>query len=322
MNFSDFVGLGSEIEQLMRSVRTGRISHAYLIAGARGSGKRTLANLLVQALFCTGEEKPCSACPACKRFLSGNHPDVRTVRAKGKSISVEEIRNLIDYLSNKPYEGGYHAVVVEDADRMTVSAQNALLKTLESPAGDTVFFLLTDAPSSLLSTVRSRCVPVRMPVLSREMCREVLLRHGVSPEQTDMLAGYAMGSVGRALEAVEDDAVFALRDRVLRSAKALRGPESVRQAAEPLAEEKDRSDAVLNFLELLAGDRMAIQNGAEPQAFSQDELRDVSLDGAKLMREVMLVRRECNSNVSWQFALERMYFSLAGAQDAGHGRSL
>ena len=140
----------------MRSVKAGRIAHAYLIVGGRGTGKRTLARLVAQSLFCMAGEKPCDICPACKRFLAGSHPDARTVAPKGKSIGVDEVRQLIDWLSVKPYEGGYRSVIVEDADRMTLSAQNAFLKTLEEPGDRTVFFLLAESLNALVPTVRSR----------------------------------------------------------------------------------------------------------------------------------------------------------------------
>ena len=95
---------------------------------------------------------------------------MRTLAPKGRSIGVDDVRELMDYLSRRPYEGRWHVAIIERADKMTPSAQNALLKTLEEPPADTVFFLLTDTPGALLSTVRSRLRMVRVAPLTREAC--------------------------------------------------------------------------------------------------------------------------------------------------------
>lgn len=312
MRFSDFVGLSSEIEQLLRAVNAGRLSHAYLIAGARGSGKKTLANAVARALMCKGADKPCGLCPACKRYLSGNHPDARTISPHGKSIGVEEIRALIDALSNRSYEGGFRTVIIEQADSMTLSAQNALLKTLESPGGDTVFFLLTESFASLLATIRSRCEEVRMPVLSREVCKSALVARGIAPDRADLLAGISMGSLGRALEADKDEEFLALYARVRNSAEEFDGAASVAQVSSQLGEEKERSEQILQLLELLAADRIALANGVMPVAYPRQSLEKMRFDGVKLMRAVICARRRLKANVSWPLVLEGIYFSLIG----------
>ena len=160
MKITEFAGYGDRLIQLMRSVQAGRIVHALLFTGPHGSGKRTMARLFAQAMLCKGMgERPCGVCPACQRFENGTHPDVRVVKPEKKTIGVDEIRDLIDYLALRPYEGGRHIAIIEQADRMTPSAQNALLKTLESPTGDAMFFLVSDAPGAMSekgSSVTSR----------------------------------------------------------------------------------------------------------------------------------------------------------------------
>ena len=129
------------MEHLMRSVQAGRIVHALLFTGPRGTGKHTAANLFAQAIFCTGADRPCGACPACRRVLAGVHPDLhRVVPDEKNAIRVDAIRDLVDELSMRPYEGGYHVAIIDRADRMNANAQNALLKTLENPVGDVMFF--------------------------------------------------------------------------------------------------------------------------------------------------------------------------------------
>ena len=311
MKLSDFVGYGDKMEQLMRSVQAGRIVHALLFVGPHGSGKRTMALLLAQSMVCTSPDRPCGVCPACKRFLAGSHPDVKLVRPEKKSIGVDEIRDLIDALSLSTYEGGRHIAIIEQADKLTPSAQNALLKTLESPVGDVVFLLITDAPAALLDTIVSRCQTVRFSDLSVEDCASVLVKRGIDPARAALLAGLAQGSVGRALEIDGDGEWMALRERVLRSLESLRGRSDVAAAALPLEEEKGAESGMLDIMELWARDLMAVQSGVTPyQASDVERLGKCALDGRALLRGVMTARMQLGSNVSWPNVLENLFFQL------------
>lgn len=310
MKLTDFVGNGEMLEQLMRSARAGRIVHALLFAGASGAGKRTAAKLFVQALYCTGAGKPCGACPACRRVAENTHPDVHVVRPDGRSILVEQIRALIDAVSAMPYEGGFHTVIIEQADKMTDSAQNALLKTLENPVVPVMFFLLSESVGGMLPTVQSRCQIVRFRALTTEECKGVLLKRGMEVRRAELLAGLSGGSVGRALEMDADEEYFPLRERVIKSLKTLKGPGSVAAAAFVLSADKEKSGDVLEIMETLARDRMAVENGAP--AFGQEEAvpRIPGVNGETLLMGVMEMRRKLRSNVSWQNALEEMYFRI------------
>ena len=296
----------------MRSVQAGRIVHALLFTGPHGSGKRTMAAMFAQALLCRGNEpRPCGVCPACKRFEAGSHPDVRTVRPEKRTIGVDTVRDLIDYLALRPYEGGRHIAIIEQADRLTPAAQNALLKTLETPPGDAMFFLISDAPGGLLPTIRSRCQTVRFSDLSVEDCAAALARRGIPENRAAMLSGMAQGSVGRALELDRDAEYMALRERVLRSLETLSGPASVAPAATMLEDDKGTENAILEIMELWARDRMAVQSGRTPyQAFDLKRLEAFKLDGRALLLGVLRVRAELSSNVSWPNALEKMYFHM------------
>ena len=306
------------MEQLMRSVQAGRIVHALLFEGPRGSGKRTMARLMAQATVCSGADKPCGVCPACKRFLAGSHPDVRVMKPEKRTIGVDEVRALIDALSLRTYEGGKHIVIIEQADRLTPPAQNALLKTLESPAGEALFFLITDAPGAMLPTIVSRCQTVRFHDLSVEECAGVLEARGIAPEKARELAGMAQGSVGRALEIDGSEAWRDLRARVLASLEALRGPASVAGAAAPLEGEKGGEDEILDMLELWARDLMAVQSGATPyQSQEAARLSRLRLDGRALLKGVLLARARLSGNVSWQNALESMFFQLIDKESIG-----
>ena len=277
-----------------------------------------MARLFAQAMVCRGAYKPCGVCPACKRFLAGSHPDIKLVRPEKKSIGVDEIRALIDALALRPYEGGKHIAMIEQADKLTPSAQNALLKTLESPAGDAMFFLITDAPGALLSTIVSRCQTVRFTDLSVEDCAGVLVRRGIEPGRAALLAGLAQGSVGRALEIDGDADWMALRERVIGSLEALRDRASVAGAAMRLEDEKGGEGAMLDIMELWARDLMAVQSGAAPyQASDAARLSRCGLDGRALLKGVVLARQQLGSNVSWPNTLENMYFHLIETENSG-----
>ena len=314
MKLSEFAGMDAKMEQLMRSAQAGRIVHALLFSGPHGTGKKTMAKLFAQSVLCTSDrDRPCGVCPACKKCLADAHPDVIFIAPEKSVITVKQIRELIEELSMGSYEGGKKIAIIERADCMHPSAQNALLKTLESPEGDVLFILLTDAPGALLPTVVSRCLQARFRCLEANECARVLVARGIEPERARLLAALGQGSVGRALEIGADEKYLALRERVIDAIEGLNGPESVARATARIGSSKGQEGAVLEILECWARDLMRVQNGVEPMDLgNKARLRASKYEGSALLKRVVLLRQQVKSNVSLVNALEAMDFALAG----------
>ncbi len=312
MAFSEIVG--SVSHHLREEMLSSRVVHAYLLTGPAGTGKRTLADICARALFCQSSgERPCDVCPACRQLLSGNHPDFIRLRPE-KSIGVDDVRGVIERLAVKPYEAGRHVVVIEQADKMTAQAQNALLKTLETPPGPDVFFLIATQMTALLPTIVSRCRVVRFPYLETEEEEAELRAHGLDAGRAALLARLSQGSVGRALEMNASEGWWQLRDKVLASLTALHDSQDVAIAALPLTEKREQANDILDILELCARDLMALQDagGGVIQTDIEDKLSQLRFTGSRALQGVLEARRMLASNVAWQAALEMLLFKMAG----------
>ena len=201
MQFGDFLGNDRLKDRLGAAFSKGAVSHCYLISGPAGSGKKTLARVLSAALQCESGNPPCMQCPACRKALNGQHPDIITVfDSEHRYLPEELIRSMSADASIRPNEGRRKVYLI--AQRMLDPAQNALLKIIEEPPPYGAFLLLADNADLLLPTVRSRCVELALSPLPDEILRAELRRR--NPEATAQQIDYAVsasdGYLGRALE--------------------------------------------------------------------------------------------------------------------------
>lgn len=315
MHLDDFMGRGAPVRGLCEAYAAGAPVHAALLLGPAGIGKRTLAGLLAQSLYCRAETpKPCGQCPPCRRFLAGSHPDAYRI-PEAKRIGVEEIRTLIGALSTAAYEGGWRTIVIECAGAMTTQAQNSLLKTLEEPPPNTVFLLTATSGTQLLATILSRCRIVQVPPYPEAEVERILRGRGLAPARAAQLAAMAQGSVGEALSMDGDESFWALRTRLYEAMDSVRSPVDVLPAVNLLKDDKASAERVCGLLEAGLREAMLRQlqvlstapDGGWPQALAQMDARRLSGQ----LTAVLALRQRLASNVTWQAALERFLLDYA-----------
>lgn len=251
--FDSIVGHEEIIAHLQNAIRLGKVSHAYIFGGENGSGKKHLAMLFAMALQCeSGGERPCMECASCRRALSGNHPDIiQVTHEKPNSIGIEEIREqLIGDVAIKPYGSPYKVYIVNEAQKLTLQAQNALLKTIEEPPAYAVILLLTDNPEAFLPTITSRCVTLGLKPVGDEKVKEYLVSQMHIPDyEAEVHASFAQGNIGRAKLIAQSEDFEALCERALRILKYSRDMElqELVTLIKKMSEEKQNA---LEYMEL------------------------------------------------------------------------
>lgn len=190
---------------LAESVREGLLSHAVLLEGEKGTGRKDLAVWLAKAILCKGEEKPCLNCAVCRKIESGNHPDVEIYGGEGgaRSFHIESIREIKNSLWLAPNESEQRIYILLNVENMTAEAQNALLKSLEEPPAHARFILTCDNSRSLLDTIISRSTVYSLEPSTREECSAALAEKfpELSPKEAEILAVAFGGNFGAAAEA-------------------------------------------------------------------------------------------------------------------------
>ena len=253
-SFANVIGQTAVKEHLKKSLQTAKVSHAYIFYGEKGSGKKALADLFARTLQCeAGMNEPCNQCISCKQSLNRNQPDIIYVQhEKPGIISVDEIRRQVNNsIAIKPYSSERKVYIIDEAEKMNVQAQNALLKTLEEPPAYAVIILLTTNLEAMLQTIRSRCVTLTMkPVPDAEIQRYLMREEQLPDYKAGICAAFARGNVGRARELAVSTEFDELKDETLQLLQQL--PDKTLSDLAAFAKTKaDKSSNTEGFLELL-----------------------------------------------------------------------
>ncbi|MDF1821785.1 MAG: DNA polymerase III subunit delta' [Alcanivoracaceae bacterium] len=317
-------------EDLHRRHAAGRLPHALLLGGPAGTGKLRLATVFAHSLLCQSpaDGYPCGRCQGCTLAAAGSHPDrfLLAPEEGSKSIKVGQVRDFVEFCARTPQYGGYRVALVAPADSMNRNAQNALLKTLEEPGAQTLLILVSDQPSRLLPTVRSRCQAVS-PGLPDAADSVPWLTELVGEEALARALLAAAGQAPLRARDLEHSAWFAERDKLLRQCLNLvAGRQSASQVARALLEHDSTE-----ILEVLTGWLAAAARQASGGAASPDPRLAEGI--AQLAQHcpaprLLTVHAQClearrllasGANPNAELLLEQILLSLAGVDVAAAG---
>lgn len=266
MRFEDFVGNEQAKALLGAAVDSGRLPHALLIEGPRGSGRKRLAHLFAKAAVCRGDDKPCGVCSQCRKAQTG-HPDITMLRGDGsaKSLSVAIIRELREQAAVVPNEADHKIAILADADCMNVQAQNALLKILEEPPPYMLFVLTAQSRTQFLPTVQSRCVCISLLGVPEAQALPILRERLPALDEQELLMRTRLfsGCIGAVIDSLDDE-TFARTVEVIKAiASAITAPTELElmKATAPLEKDKLLTDTVLGGLLLVLRDALTLSAG-------------------------------------------------------------
>ncbi len=291
------------------------MTHAWLFIGPPGSGRSNAAIAFGAALACP--DGGCGQCHDCRAAMAGNHPDVEVVRPEGLSYKTEEARNLVSRADMAPTRARWHVIVLEDADRLTESANNVLLKSIEEPASRTVWLLCAPSVEDLLPTVRSRCQVIGLRTPATAAVATFLEGQGVDAGTAAFAARASMGHIGRAralatIESVRNrrhDVLVMMRDLSdLASCMAAAGNivEAAKADAEALLAEREETERADMMLAMGAGaegkgvkrvtkaamKELDDRHTARRNRTVRDELDRVLVDLLAWFRDVLVLQQE------------------------------
>ena len=317
------LGNRHNIEHFKEAVRKGKVSHAYIIDGPEGIGKKTFAGYIAAALLCEKgiEEGPCMVCGSCVKADTHNHPDIIWVEHdKPTVLSIDEIRQqVIDTVDIVPYYGPYKIYIIKDAQLLNDNGQNALLKTLEEPPEYALFFLLTDNYDRLLDTIKSRCMKLRMEPLDQEIIIRELGKSGAEKALIEENAALSKGNLGLAKSLTEDEEKAALKNETLKALKNLSNLDALEIFQ--FAADLDKLDGaqVLSYMQMWYRDLALVKNNAgdgrlyfeKEKAVLRRQAEQISQDGlGRVFTAMTEAKRRLDNSVKCEAVFEPLFLTI------------
>lgn len=319
--------LGNEMvkDHFKKAIENHKISHAYILTGEAGMGRKSIANAFAMTLLCEkGGSEPCMTCHSCKQVMSGNHPDLIYVKhEKPGSIGVDDVREQInDTIMIRPYSSYYKIYIVDEAEKMTVQAQNALLKTIEEPPSYAVIILITTNQEAFLPTILSRCVQMKLKPLKDFTIKSYLTQNLHIPEKdADICAAFARGNLGKAIHLASSDEFKELFQKVMVLVKNV-GTMDISMLLDCIREMKEQNfdiGEVLDLMQLWYRDVLMFKVTKDMNLLIfKDEYKMINETGEKvdyagletILAAIDTARTRLNANVNMELAMELLLLTM------------
>lgn len=305
------------IGHLKEAAKRGKLSHAYIINGPEGSGKKTFAAYMAAALLCDEdlEKAPCMQCPSCIKVDTHNHPDVIWVEhEKATVLAVDEIREqIIETVDVAPYYGPYKIYIIKDAHLLNNSGQNALLKTLEEPPTYALFFLLTENADTFLDTIKSRCIKLEMDSLKKETIVKMLEEADVPKNLAEENASLSRGNLGLAKKLAEDEDLAEIKKDAIKLFKTMNNMDALEIYNYCKDMDRDVGLTVLNFMHMWFRDLIFVKEAKDSEqlyfekekAVLKRQAEKVSLEGLnRIFAAIIDARQRIKGAVKCEAAME------------------
>lgn len=318
------IGHESIMEHLKNAIQAKKISHAYLFQGEEGMGKKLIASVFAKTLQCEeGGTEPCDHCRSCMQMDSGNHPDIIWVTHEKASIGVDDIRLQVNGdIMVKPYNSPYKIYIIDEAEKLTEQAQNALLKTIEEPPEYAVIILLANNINSILATILSRCVQLNLKPVEKNAIKEFLMTQYKIPDYAARIAAdFSGGNVGKAIKYASSEEFMKVKDNVLHLLKYIDDMEvyEVVSGLKMFSEGKAVINDYIDLMELWYRDVLMFKATADPNlllykeelSFIRKQSNKISYEGLETIISAMeKAKIRLKANVNFDIAIELMLLTI------------
>ena len=323
--FTDIIGHEQIIEHLQNAITMGKVSHAYILNGPDKSGKKMLAEAFAMTLQCEkGGSSPCGECHSCKQAVSHNQPDIIYVQhEKPNTLSVDDIRTQVNHdIEVKPYASPYKIYIIDEAEKMNVQAQNALLKTIEEPPAYAVILLLTTNADLFLPTIRSRCVMLNLKAVEDSVIKKFLMTEKQVPDyQADICVAFAQGNVGKAIALASSDDFNELKAAAIQLMKRIREIDlyELSEAVKQISEFKLQINDYFDIMMIWYRDILVYKATMDVNSLIfKDEIYDIKKQASKssyhgietILEALEKAKLRLNANVNFDLVMELLLLTI------------
>jgi len=321
----EVAGHKEQMRMIKRAFDSQRFAHAYIVYGPDGVGKSVFALYMASLVLCKAEgassiDKPCGKCEACHKIINNIHPDVVVSEPVKKGIVVDEIRDIIDEIHLRPYEGSRKVIVIKDVQNMTPSAQNAFLKTLEEPEEGTFIIMLTSSLETILETIRSRCQIIRLGRITEDEVRKYLIDKGVEPGKAELAAALSDGIIGNALRILDEGYMQLRKETIENACSIVKGNTlDVFTMYEWFNKNKSNIDDILDNMISWYRDLIILKSTSDKRHIVNRDFYELLVEESQILsynrlnviiKIIMDTKEKLRQNVNFELAIEVMLLNI------------